>query len=233
MLGVAPGPRGGPPARRQEHPGQPESVGTARTASWRGQRATTVAFVDGAPAAQVIWINGAFGAGKSSLTSAVRAAWPKAQMFDPEEVGFMLRDVVPPAPSGDFQDLPIWRTLVTDVTVRLLEHYRRPLVMPMTVVVPEYLNDIFTGLAERGVDVRHFFLKTRHQTLRAQIIEQRIWPDDDVRDAEVRAWRLAQVDRCVAAVDALPEGTVLLDGELPTRQLAVHVLENIGVTPEG
>lgn len=177
------------------------------------------------------WINGAFGSGKTSLASAVLAAWPNARLFDPEEVGFMLRGMVSAAPSGDFQDLPIWRVLVADVAVRLLEHYGRPLVVPMTVVVPAYLNDMFASLAARGVDVRHFFLKVSAETLRARITDQRIWPDDDARDAEVRAWRLAQVERCIAAVDRLPDGTVLLDGELPTEQLATQVLDHIGVNP--
>jgi hypothetical protein len=40
-------------------------------------------------------LNGAFGSGKSSLASAVCAAWPRARTFDPEEVGlgFMLHEI--------------------------------------------------------------------------------------------------------------------------------------------
>jgi hypothetical protein len=181
----------------------------------------------------VVWVNGPFGAGKTSLADALIARWPQARLFDPEEVGFMLRTMVSPADSGDFQDLPIWRDLVADTAYRLLTRYGRPLVVPMTVVVPAYLSEIFTSLAQRQVTVQHFFLKVSAQTLRKRIDRQQVWPDDPERDAEVRAWRLAQVERCVAAVDSLRQDTVLLDGELPTVQLANQVLEMLAMDRRG
>jgi hypothetical protein len=51
----------------------------------------------------ICWINGSFGAGKTLLAGELRHRCPDALLFDPEEVGFMLRDA---APSGEFQDLP-------------------------------------------------------------------------------------------------------------------------------
>ena len=51
---------------------------------------------------------------------------------------------------------------------------------------------------------------------------------DPDRDAEVRAWRLAQVERCIAAADTLPHDVVILDGELPPARLAAEVLEVLG-----
>ncbi|WP_200902481.1 MULTISPECIES: hypothetical protein [Protofrankia] len=62
----------------------------------------------------ICWINGSFGAGKTTFTEELRRRCPDAVVFDPEEVGFMLRDMLPPAPSGDFQDLPAWRLLVVE-----------------------------------------------------------------------------------------------------------------------
>jgi hypothetical protein len=93
----------------------------------------------------------------------------------------------------------------------------------MTVVVPAYLEEIFGGLRRQGVGVEHFFVNTPAEVLRKRIEAQAIWPDDAVRDAQVRAWRLAQVERCTAAVPLLPSGTVLLDGELPVAELAEQV----------
>lgn len=177
----------------------------------------------------MVWVNGPFGGGKTSLADALIARWPRARLFDPEEVGFMLRTMVPPAESGDFQDLPVWRDLVADTAYRLLARYGCPLVVPMTVVVPAYLSEIFTSLAQRQVMVRHFFLEVSVQTVRERIEGQRVWPDDLERDEQVRKWRLAQVERCVAAVDFLPQDTVLLDGELSTVQLADQVLETLAM----
>jgi hypothetical protein len=176
----------------------------------------------------ICWINGSFGAGKTTLAGELRRRCPGALLYDPEETGFMLRGVVPPAPSGDFQDLRAWRLLVVETGRVLTEQYGRLIITPMTVVNPAYARDIFDGLAMYGVPVRHFFLKVPAARLQERISAQVIHPDDPVRDAEVRRWRLAQVGRCMAAMDALPSETVVLDGELPAARLADEVLEVLG-----
>ncbi len=176
----------------------------------------------------ICWVNGSFGAGKTTLTGELKARCPDALVFDPEEVGFMLRGMVPPAPSGDFQDLPAWRLLVVEAGRVLAQQYEGRLVIaPMTVVSPSYAREIFGGLASYGVPVRHFFLKVPAARLRERITAQVMHPDPQ-RDAEVRQWRLAQVDRCTAAEDALPHDAIILDGELPAARLAGEVLEVLG-----
>jgi hypothetical protein len=179
-------------------------------------------------ASVICWINGSVGAGKTVLAGELLQRCPGALLLDPEEVGFMLRDAVPPSPSGDFQDLPAWRLLVVETGRVLAGQYGRLLVAPMTVVSPVYAQEIFGGLAEYGVPVRHFFLKVPAVVLRQRIGAQVIHPGDPGRDAGVRAWRLAQVERCTVAVDALPQDTVILDGELPAAELASDVLEILG-----
>ncbi|WFE53027.1 AAA family ATPase [Micromonospora sp. WMMD1155] len=173
---------------------------------------------------RVIWINGAFGAGKTTLSQQLTTEDPRLLMFDAELPGFMVREIVPLPASGDFQDLRVWRRSVADTALALLEEYGRPLVVPMTVVVPSYLEEIFGRLRPHGVRVEHFFINVPVGVLQARIEAQSIWPDDPVRDAEVRTWRLDQVARCAAAVGLLPAGTVVLDGELPVAELASQVL---------
>lgn len=176
----------------------------------------------------ICWVNGSFGAGKTTLTGELKARCPDVLVFDPEEVGFMLRDMVPPAPSGDFQDLPAWRLLVVETGRVLARQHGGLVITPMTVVNPEYAREIFGGLAAYGIPVRHFFLKVPVARLRERITAQVIHPGDPQRDDEVRQWRLAQVARCAAAEDSLPDNTIMLDGELPPVRLADEVLEALG-----
>jgi hypothetical protein len=176
----------------------------------------------------ICWINGSFGAGKTTLAEELRRRCPGALLYDPEETGFMLREVVPPGASGDFQDLRAWRLLVVETGRVLAEQYGRLVITPMTVVNPQYAREIFGGLAGYGVPVRHFFLEVVAARLRERVSVQVIHPGDPARDAEVRRWRLAQVGRCAAAVDALPGDTVVLDGEMPAALLADEVLEVLG-----
>lgn len=63
----------------------------------------------------IVWVNGAFGAGKTTLAEELSRWLPDAVLFDPESVGYMLRHWVA-VPTGDFQDLPSWREPRTSST---------------------------------------------------------------------------------------------------------------------
>jgi hypothetical protein len=148
----------------------------------------------GPEAAVVIWINGAFGAGKTRVARRLVALRPDAWLFDPERIGFMLRSLWPGGGPGDFQDLPLWRQL-TVATLAEAAHRNpgRVAVVPMTLVNHAYFREIMDGLAEKKVDVRHFTLLASPATLRRRIR----WRLD--RPASKR-WALAQIERCTAAL---------------------------------
>lgn len=175
----------------------------------------------------IVWLNGAFGSGKTTLADEVHQLWPETLVYDPEQIGYVLRDIVD-IPSGDFQDLPLWRRQVAGMAEGLVTEYQRPVLAPMTVVNPRYLGEIFGALAEAGLVVHHFFLKVSPETLARRIDARTVAPHDPVRDAQVRQWCKAQIERCLDAVDTLPHDTVLLDGEQPRQQLAHEVLAHIG-----
>lgn len=84
----------------------------------------------------IIWINGAFGGGKTTLADELHGRLPDAMRFDPEYVGYILIKWVPPAQSGDFQDIPLWRKLVAEFATAMASEYGRPLIVPMTLVNP-------------------------------------------------------------------------------------------------
>ena len=52
----------------------------------------------------IIWINGGFGAGKTTLAQELHPRLPDAVVYDPEDVGLMLWKWI--RPNGDFQHLP-------------------------------------------------------------------------------------------------------------------------------
>ncbi len=138
----------------------------------------------------LIWINGAYGAGKTSVARALRRRLPGALLLDPEQIGFLLRRITPIPAGGDFQDLPLWRRLTIETAAGLAEA-GAPLIVPMTLARRGYLDEILGGLHERGVDVRHFTLTASPRTLRFRLLKRLAWP------ASLR-WTLAQIDRCTA-----------------------------------
>ena len=55
----------------------------------------------------IIWINGAFGAGKTQTAYELHRRLPGSWVYDPEETGFLLRKTLPSALRlDDFQDYP-------------------------------------------------------------------------------------------------------------------------------
>jgi AAA domain len=175
-------------------------------------------------AQMIIWINGAFGAGKTTLSERLTALLPDSMLFDPELLGYAARALVPPAPSGDFQDLPLWRSLTLHAILEVRRLYDATLIIPMTLVNPVYLTEILGGLAEHGEQVAHVYLDVAEPVLRDRITAQVLDQDNPANDEQVRQWRLAQVDRCLAAKNLMPAGTTILDsGATDPDSLAAQV----------
>ncbi|MEU2421188.1 AAA family ATPase [Streptomyces sp. NPDC007851] len=132
----------------------------------------------------IIWLNGTFGVGKTTTSKKLAAALPDARVFDSETVGFMLRPVLGPIiPVRDFQDWRPWRHLVVETAAQLLDYVGGTLVIPQSVLVEEYWDELHSGLHKAGIPVRHFALHAAHDTL-----VQRI--ETDTVETGARQWRL-------------------------------------------
>ena len=65
----------------------------------------------------IIWINGGFGAGKTTLAQELHRRLPDAVVYNPEDVGIMLWKWLPS--DGDFQHMASWRELVVATALSL------------------------------------------------------------------------------------------------------------------
>ncbi|SSK07425.1 Tunicamycin resistance protein [Klebsiella pneumoniae] len=110
----------------------------------------------------IIWINGPFGAGKTTLAKRLRDRRSKSLIFDPEEIGFVVKETVPMPASGDYQDLPLWRGLTIAAVREIRRNYSQDIIIPMTLVHPDYLTEILDGVGvsldiENYCTLRSFF----------------------------------------------------------------------------
>ncbi|MGP4047535.1 AAA family ATPase [Streptomyces sp. 2A115] len=132
----------------------------------------------------IIWLNGAFGVGKTSTAKELTSLLPDSTLFDAEQVGYMLLHILG-KPRRDFQDLPPWRGLVVETARQVLDHVGGTLIVPQTVLEKSYWREIRTGLAEAGIPLRHLLLDTDHDTL-----VERIQNDMDPESIGALQWRL-------------------------------------------
>ncbi len=124
----------------------------------------------------IVWINGAFGAGKSGTARELVDLIPHSTLYDPETTGDAVRRLLPAkrlAEVEDYQDLPIWRRLVVDTAAALLAEVGGVLIVPMTLLRQEYRDEIFGGLAARRIEVRHILLAPEETILRQRIDTRR------------------------------------------------------------
>ncbi|OKJ22243.1 NUDIX hydrolase [Streptomyces sp. CB01580] len=162
----------------------------------------------------IVWINGAFGAGKTSAARELVDLIPNSTFYDPELIGAGLRYLLPQkrlAEVTDFQDLPIWRRLVVDTAAALLAEVSGVLVVPMTLLRQEYRDEIFGGLASRRIPVRHVLLSQEETILRKRIAGRVESPDDPGHSERSQQWAYEHIGPYRAALGWLTRDAHTID----------------------
>jgi hypothetical protein len=160
----------------------------------------------------IIWLNGAFGGGKTSTAAELAGSLPDARQFDPEWVGYMLRANLADQEFTDFQQLRPWRALVPAVMHEVTELTGQHLIAVQTVLVEEYWREIRAGLDARSLEVFHVLLHADPAVLASRIAA-------DQADPGARRWRLDHIGVFEAAMPWL-EGAADLVIDSTARSVA-------------
>lgn len=169
----------------------------------------------------LIWLNGAFGAGKTSVARAIVSARPAATLVDPEQIGFLLRRLLPKPQPDDFQDLRLWRELTVRILAEAAATATAPVVVPMTLVDPRYFEEVIGRLRAEGVDVRHFTLTAPADTIRRRLRRRLGWPGS-------RRWALDRVHRIGTALADRLYAEHIDTGQRSVREIAKLILLRTG-----
>jgi predicted kinase len=175
----------------------------------------------------IIWLNGGFGAGKTTLAEELHRRLPDAVVYNPEDVGLMLWRWM--APNEDFQDLPSWRELVVATALSLRRHHANTLIVPMALIRDAYRAEILGGLADAGEEVLHVFLEVDAGVLRQRLSARAPISVNPGTSQSAREWALSRIGAAIAAGARPPSGTLMLRSDrLTPAQLADEVLAAIG-----
>ncbi|HZF31595.1 MAG TPA: AAA family ATPase [Gammaproteobacteria bacterium] len=169
----------------------------------------------------VIFINGSFGIGKTTVARLLVRQLPRSVLFDPEPVGLILSRLRAPwpAPSGDFQDLSAWRTTSIRL-IRALRRLRRTVVVPMAFSNTSYLDQFLAGVRRHDSETFHFCL-----TAPLCAVRERLERRETRRGAT--AWQLRRSDECCLA-HRRPEFAEHVATEHRTPQaVAEHILSRV------
>jgi hypothetical protein len=182
----------------------------------------------------LVWINGPFGGGKTQTAYEIRRRLPGSVVCDPEEAGYGLHKMMPPALRRDFQDLRAWRQGVFEVLDLVLARHDGPVIVPMTVVEPAYFEETVGRLRGRGHEVAHFALLAERETVLRRLRERAVGRAVDVIAGSGTALRresfaVSHLDRCLAGL-AAPEFAVhLRTDRITVSQVADRIAAEAGL----
>lgn len=168
----------------------------------------------------IIWINGAFGAGKTAVALELKERIKNSFIYDPEEAGEFLWRIFPSGLSrkGDFQDIPIWRTINYDIIKYLHDNYNGCFIIPMTIVNPDYFNQIIGRLMQGGIAVYHIILIPSKPVIIQRLLS---------RGEDENSWAEQQIDRCQKAFEHHIDGIKIDTDRLTVKQTADMILNTM------
>ena len=167
----------------------------------------------------IIWLNGPFGVGKSTLANLLHQEIPDSILYDPELLGDFFQENLPKAVCPeDFQDYPIWRQITVQIIRDLATKTGKVIIVPMTVFKKEYYQEIIEQGLRKDMYVQHYILVAEKETILERL---------DKRTQENNNWALKHLDNCLQAFeDQIPGQKIDTDG-LTVDKIAEIVLEDL------
>ena len=168
----------------------------------------------------IIWLNGPFGVGKTTLANLLHQEIPNSILYDPELLGDFFQENLPKAVCPeDFQDYPIWRQTTVQIIRDLATKTGQVIIVPMTVFKKEYCQEIIEqGLIE-DMCVQHYILVAEKETILDRL---------NKRTQENNNWALKHLDNCLQAFeDQIPGRKIDTDGLRPDEVAASINKESI------
>ena len=147
----------------------------------------------------IIWINGSFGVGKTSVAELLKNKIDHSIIYDPEGIGGFLSDLFNHEKS-DFQDYELCRTLNANILQNLSSIYET-IIIPMTITNLNYYNEIIKGLENSGTEIKHFILSATKENIINRLDSRK----------NSTAWSYKQVDRCIKSFEKNEFGAKIIN----------------------
>lgn len=137
----------------------------------------------------IVWINGAFGSGKTTVAYELQRRVKNSFVYDPENVGYFLWKNEPEAMKKEnFQQEPLWREFNQKMLYEISTHYEGVVLVPMSLTEPQYYGEIIGALRKKDILVKHCVLGAKEETILKRLRS---------RSEGKKSWAAQQAAKCV------------------------------------
>jgi hypothetical protein len=174
--------------------------------------------------AVLVWINGPFGGGKTTTAYELRRRVDRSIVCEPESLGYGLQRMLPRELRTNFQNFAAWRAGVHEVLDLVLRKWEGPVIVPMTVTNPCYLDQMVGRLREDGHDVRHFSLLAGRGTVLRRLKSRTFG-----LGLRHEQWAVENLDECLAQLGNEVFAEHLYTDDLSVAQVADAIARSAGL----
>jgi len=169
----------------------------------------------------ILFINGPFGVGKTTVARLLVQKLPRAILYDPEIIGGVLHRVLGPLTKvEDYQDYTLWRRLVVGGARLSRRLSGQTMVIPMTVRRRDVFDPLVEGLRRVDPNLWYFRLTAPRDILVGRI-------SSDTEDKEAYPWRASHLEVCPKALRDPAFGTEIRTEGLAPAQVAGRILKTL------
>lgn len=137
----------------------------------------------------IIWINGPYGIGKSTLAERLRERISPSFLFDAELVGDAVRENLPEQFFKEtYEEILMWGEICCKLLKELDSCFDGCVLVPMTLIRAESAASIIGRLKADGVNIKHILLEADSSTIRERILS---------RGEDQDCWCMQQIERCL------------------------------------
>ena len=171
----------------------------------------------------ILWINGAFGSGKSSVAEAINKKISRSFVYDPEQVGYFLWNVFPDEMKrkGDFQHIAIWREFNYKILKHINDNYNGVIIVPMTIYIKQYYDEIIGKLIADGVSINHYILSATKQTIVNRLLQR----GDSEND-----WAAQHIDACINAYETDISEVKIITDDKSIDEICSEIINRFEIT---
>ncbi|WP_414046319.1 tunicamycin resistance protein [Macrococcus equi] len=165
---------------------------------------------------RIIWINGAFGVGKTTIAERLNNVLVDSLIFDPELTGSLLNKIYPEVlKQNDFQDYLEWRSINNIMLKKLIISTNKTIIVPMTIIDNKYYSEIINEISKDKI--KQFLLIANDMTI-INRLDKRM---------ENEQWPYEQVNKCVTMFQNLEFGTKINTEDKSIDEVLNEIIINL------